>query len=397
MKTTRKYFVLGLLYSTQTVPIAFMGTALPAIMRSEGVSLKAITYMSLVAIPSTIKFLWAPLVDRYGKKYFNWATVFTILYVLFFLPSVFLNVHQTLLLAILYTLAMACMSFQDIAMDAFAIKSLRTGQRAIGNGIQTGGNYLGLLIGSGALMLFYDQLGWKNAILILSAITLLPIFATIKYANESKKKQTRKDIAFKDFITYFKEKEFRKWIPVVSVLLIPANLSFSFSGLLLIDKGFALDQVGYLFGIGGACASIVSGFLSGILLKSASNRHKLMAALCSSIICVVCSLALFTVDGMQAYSHLPYILIMGLMVGTNTMVINDVSMSYVRNGKEGTDYSIQLFLRYLLYTPAIIWCGSVIEQFGYKTVFYGLLVIMMFIWVLVFKNFNFLTRRNKET
>lgn len=365
-----------------------MSTALPAIMRMEGMTLQAVTYMSLVSIPLTTRFLWASWIDNYGKKYFSWVTVFTILYALFFFPAYFIDVHHISALAILFTLAMVCMSIQDIAMDAFAITSLKAEQRAIGNGIQTGGNYLGLLLGGGILLLFYEKLGWKNTILILSLLTLLPITATIIFAGESKKPVPGQKISIKDIFSYFKEKECRRWIPVLMLLIIPVNIALSFSRPLLIDKGFSLAQVGYMIGIFGGTAKVFSGFLSGIILKSATTRFKLLTAVISSAAGVICAFMLTAITVNQNVTALVYCVLMGIMVGINMMILNETSMKYVRKGKEGLDYSIQQFLRYLLYTPLIVICGGITDDYGYKVVFYTMLGVSLVLSVMVMYNFK---------
>lgn len=385
LSPSKKYTILCLLYTTQTVPIAFMGTALPAIMRMEGISLTHITYLSLVALPTTVKFLWAPLIDRHGKNYFNWVTVFTALYALFFFPAAFLDLDNIPMLAILFTMAMGCMSIQDIAMDTFAIKSLNTKQRAIGNGIQTGGNYLGQLLGGGVLLLFYHRLGWSNSILLLSLLTILPVVTTMVYAGESRKTEPPRKVTLGDLVSFFREKEICNWIPILTLLLIPANIVFSFSSPMLVDKGFTLDEVGYMLGLCGGSATVLSGFLSGIALRSVPVRTKLVTAVISSFIGVVCSLMLETAAVEQYRLALYYCVAMGLSVGTTAMVMNDVSMHYVRQGREGTDYSIQLFLRYLLYTPLILLCGGVADRSGYQIIFLAMLGVVLLIGMLVLR------------
>ncbi|TXJ26817.1 MAG: MFS transporter [Chitinophagaceae bacterium] len=384
----KKYTILFLLYTTQTLPVAFMSTALPTIMRMEGSTLQTITFMSLTSLPLTIRFLWASLIDRYGKRYFNWVTVFTVLYALFFFPAYFLDLQDIPALTVLFTLSMLCMSIQDIALDAFAITALKAGQRSIGNGLQTGGNYLGLLLGGGVLLLFYDKLGWKNTILILSLLTILPIVTTILYAKESEKTVSNQKVHFKDIFSYFTEKEFRSWIPILMLLIIPLNVALSFSKPLLIDKGFGLARVGYMIGISAGIAKVFSGFLTGIVLKSLTLRVKLLAAVASSAAGVIFALLLLHVDMKQETTALVYCIVMGIMVGINMMVMNETSMKYVREGKEGLDYSTQQFLRYLLYTPLLVACGGLVDDYGYAVLFYSMLAISIILGGMVFYSFS---------
>ncbi len=46
----------------------FFTQALPVLMREQGLSLKAISATSFLFLPWALKFLWAPLVDHYGRR-----------------------------------------------------------------------------------------------------------------------------------------------------------------------------------------------------------------------------------------------------------------------------------------------------------------------------------------
>ncbi|HSJ48778.1 MAG TPA: AmpG family muropeptide MFS transporter, partial [Gammaproteobacteria bacterium] len=47
------------------LPLLLTGSVLQAWMRQEGVDLGTIGLFALVGLPYTLKFVWAPLVDRY--------------------------------------------------------------------------------------------------------------------------------------------------------------------------------------------------------------------------------------------------------------------------------------------------------------------------------------------
>ncbi|MEM6592759.1 MAG: MFS transporter, partial [Cyanobacteria bacterium P01_C01_bin.73] len=64
--TLKKFGLLGSLYLSQFLPFWFLYEALPVLLRQQGLSLKAIGLLPLVAIAMTFKFLWAPLIDRYS-------------------------------------------------------------------------------------------------------------------------------------------------------------------------------------------------------------------------------------------------------------------------------------------------------------------------------------------
>ncbi len=57
--------LLGALYLSQGLPYGFQTQALPSMLRTLGLSLPEIGATSLLALPWALKFLWAPLVDRW--------------------------------------------------------------------------------------------------------------------------------------------------------------------------------------------------------------------------------------------------------------------------------------------------------------------------------------------
>ena len=64
--TVKKLTLLGSLYLAQGLPDGFFRQTLPVMLRREGVSLEGIGLATLLMLPWGLKFLWAPLVDRYG-------------------------------------------------------------------------------------------------------------------------------------------------------------------------------------------------------------------------------------------------------------------------------------------------------------------------------------------
>mgnify|MGYP001800856243 CR=1 FL=1 len=53
------------LYAAQSAPVQFFYVGLPAIFREAGHSLADIALVHLAFLPWALKFLWAPLVDRF--------------------------------------------------------------------------------------------------------------------------------------------------------------------------------------------------------------------------------------------------------------------------------------------------------------------------------------------
>src|SRR4030067_2035969 len=62
---SRRMLVSFLMGFSSGLPLLLTITVLQAWMKAEGVDLTIIGFMSLVGLPYTVKFLWAPVMDRF--------------------------------------------------------------------------------------------------------------------------------------------------------------------------------------------------------------------------------------------------------------------------------------------------------------------------------------------
>ena len=60
-----RLFVVAVLGFASGLPLALSGQALQAWLSMEGLDIATIGFLSLVGLPYTFKFLWAPLMDRF--------------------------------------------------------------------------------------------------------------------------------------------------------------------------------------------------------------------------------------------------------------------------------------------------------------------------------------------
>ena len=65
----RRIGVITVLGFASGLPLALTGGTLQAWMAVEGVDLRTIGIFTLVGLPYTVKFLWAPLMDRYALPF----------------------------------------------------------------------------------------------------------------------------------------------------------------------------------------------------------------------------------------------------------------------------------------------------------------------------------------
>lgn len=123
------------------LPLALSGSTLAIWMTDRGVSLSAIGLFSLVGVPYTLKFLWAPLVDAWsvpvltrllGRRRSWLLTSQILLIAAIFLLGAMDPVASPYFVALGALMVAIASATQDIVIDAFRVESLDEDQQAAG-------------------------------------------------------------------------------------------------------------------------------------------------------------------------------------------------------------------------------------------------------------------------
>jgi PAT family beta-lactamase induction signal transducer AmpG len=163
VKTSTKLFWVAILYFAEGFPFGIVNDALPVFFRTHGVRLADIGLLSLVGLPWTLKFLWAPLVDLWGRRR-TWVVGCQLLLAVGLLalllgdPSRIGGVHWATLLFLALLSAT-----QDIAIDAYTIELLEEPEMGPANGIRVTAYRVALISAGGLLVATAGLLGWSAA------------------------------------------------------------------------------------------------------------------------------------------------------------------------------------------------------------------------------------------
>ncbi len=387
MKETKAYsfFTLFSLYIAQSVPMTFFSTVMPVIMRQEHYSLTSIGLLQLVKLPWILKFLWAPLIDGSSKNnsdFKKWIFSSEIIYAVLIIAVGFLNLELDFnLIIIILVFAFAASATQDIATDAFAVLILKKEDRSIGNSMQSGGSFLGTVIGSGVLLIIYSFYGWKFLMFGLAGfvlIAMLPLSFFKKQINKSTDKS--KKISGKDLYLFFMQKGIGRHI----ILLF-----FFYSGIIgiltmvkpwLVDLGYTIKEIGVYSGIYGASSGFFFALIAGRIMKKLGRQKSLRVFMFFTI--VVTSYFVL----ISSYTQSTVLLIIALLLiwgvyGVNSVAVYTIAMDSVRKGREGTDFTIQIVFTHLGSLLLAVLSGKFAHHFGYRGLFIGETVFAVLVFV----------------
>ena len=176
--TVRRFVLLGTLYFAQGLPFGFFVQAVPILLRRQGYSLTAIGSTALLTLPWALKFVWAPLVDRYYSKRIGRRRTWILsmqLAATLVLGAIALapgSEDLNLLMAAMAVLNLIAAT-QDIATDGLAVELLPPDERGVANGLQVAGYRVGMIVGGGVLFGVYVSLGHHNMFGVMTALTAL--------------------------------------------------------------------------------------------------------------------------------------------------------------------------------------------------------------------------------
>jgi predicted MFS family arabinose efflux permease len=392
---TVNLFTFFTLYIAQSIPMSFFSTALPVLMRQGNYSLFAIALLKLIKLPWILKFLWSPLVDSRTESirdYKRWIFGAEIVYALIIFGVAMLNIETNFtLIFLLILLAFVSSATQDIATDAMAARSFERKNSSLLNSMQSMGSFTGSMVGGGFLLLLFHRIGWSRllpwlAIFVLAALIPLAVNKkiTLQGRHSSRKASPR------DMWLFFTQRKI--WRQILFLTLFYAGLIGILSSLspYLVDRGYQMKEIGAMVGIFGVSTGILFAFLAGIFIRKAGKLHsrKIISA------CILLPSAYFLwLTLSNVHSHVLVLIGIALVWGAYGMastVINTSAMDIVREGREGTDFTLQIVLTHLSAMIISLVSARVGDLLGYQGLFAMelTLAVISFIFVLLIKPFH---------
>src|SRR4051812_43314814 len=147
-----RFLLLLSLYLVQGLPYGFQVMVLPLYLRTLGTSRTAVGFLGVLALPWMLKALWAPLVDRFGRRK-SWIVPLQLLLAGVAMAGAEAAERRALVPLLVVVLAMnLCAATQDIAVDGMAVDILGQRELGAGNIAQVVGYKAGMLVSGGVLL-----------------------------------------------------------------------------------------------------------------------------------------------------------------------------------------------------------------------------------------------------
>jgi PAT family beta-lactamase induction signal transducer AmpG len=278
---SRRMLVAFIMGFAGGLPLLLTVSLLQAWMTKAGVDLTVIGLMALVGLPYTLKFLWAPLMDRFTLPVFGrrrgWLLLSQALLMVAIMALGQTDPGRTPWLMTLAALAVAFFSAsQDVVIDAYRREDLADRELGLGSSLYVCGYRIGMWLASGGGFILADHLPFSMVYLIM-ALCLLPGLLTTLLTPEPAAPQgapgTLREAVLEPFKEYFQRSGAIWMLAFILLYKIGDTMAGAITTPFYLDLGFTMTEIGAIVKSFGVGAIIAGGLIGGvIMLRLGINR-----------------------------------------------------------------------------------------------------------------------------
>lgn len=308
---TRKMLICIFTGFSSGLPLYLLLSLLPAWLRTEGVSLKAIGLFALTQLPYTWKFVWSPLLDRFGlaalgrrRSWMLGTQLLLLVGIAWFgqlspagLAVPVIAWREFLGLAIVpipdwasvaafvgHPVTLVCVAIallsatQDIAVDAFRREILADHELGLGNAVHVNAYRIAGLVPGSLSLILADHMSWNNVFLITSAF-MLPGIAMSWLVTEptvGSTPRTLRAAVTEPFREFIGRQGWRGALTILGFIFLYKlgdSLCTSLATPFYLDLGFTKTDIGLVAKHAGLWPAVIGALLGGLwMVRLGINR-----------------------------------------------------------------------------------------------------------------------------
>lgn len=256
------------------LPLRLTLDVLKAWMTLEGVDLTVIGIMSLVGLPYTVKFLWAPFMDRFTLPFLGrrrgWLLIAQIALICSIAGLGFTNPGQNpWMVAFAAFLVTFFSASQDIVVDAYRREDLSDEELGLGSALYINGYRVGMLLAGGGGLIMADHMSFTIVYLTM-AVCMLPAVITTLLTPEPiitvGTPKSMKEALVGPLVEYFSRKGAILILAFILLYKIGDSMASAMTTPFYLDIGFSMTEIGTVGQIFGFGATFLGGLVGGVLM-----------------------------------------------------------------------------------------------------------------------------------
>ncbi len=258
------------------LPYYILASLVPAWLRTEGVGLKEIGLFTLINLPFTWKFFWAPLMDRFELPFLGlrrgWMllTQVALLITIAAIPMVNINISLWSVAYLAFAVAFFSAS-QDIVLDAYRREILPDEELGFGNSLFVNTwRTAGFIPGSLSLILA-DYFSWQIVFIITASFMSVGIILTlwIKEPLHEYRPHNLKEAVVDSLSEFFNRLGIKRALLILAFIFfykLGDNMATALATPFYLDMGFSLTEIGLVAKNAGFWPMIFGSIAGGILM-----------------------------------------------------------------------------------------------------------------------------------
>lgn len=262
---------------TAGLPLYFLVQLIPAWLRNSAVDLKSIGFFSLVLLPYSLKYLWAPFVDRYVPPFLGrrrgWMFITQIVILISMVAIGFQNPNENIETILWLGLLVGFFSAtQDIVLDAYRRELLFDNELGLGNSFYANAYRISGFIPAGLGLILADHFAWKTVFCVVALFMLVGLISTLmikEIDDEISAPTTLKQAVFKPFTEFFKRGGVKQGLLILCFIFFYKFGDVMATALITpfyLDVGFSNTVIGSMAKVVGLWSMIIGGLLGGLIM-----------------------------------------------------------------------------------------------------------------------------------
>ncbi len=265
------------------MPLLLTGSTLQAWMTDAQVDLTVIGIFSLVGLPYSLKFIWAPAMDWVVPSFLGrrrgWLFCLQLaLAIAILLLSQSNPAANPVLLALIAVLVTFFSASQDIVADAYRRESLADRELGWGTSLFVNGYRIGMLVAGAFALFLADQFSWETVYFLMASLMTVGLITTL-VADEPKVHE-KPPINFKQavlgpFQEFFSRKSALLFLAFILFYKLGDSMASHMFTPFILGHGYTKTEYAAVAKTFGLFATIGGGLIGGALLLKLGIQRSL--------------------------------------------------------------------------------------------------------------------------
>lgn len=266
--------VAALMGFASGLPLLLTGSVLQAWMKESGVDLGTIGLFAFVGLPYTLKFLWAPLLDRFIPRWLGRRRGWLLLSQFLLIAALVLLAYSDpagspLGIALAALLVTFFSATQDIVIDAYRREALADDEQGLGASLYVNGYRVGMLLASGGGLILADFLSFREVYLLMALFMGIGVVTTLfapEPDNPAGHPGSLREAVLEPFREYFARPDALLILLFILLYKIGDTMASHMTTPFYLDLGFSKSEIGTVVKLFGFWATILGGLAGGVII-----------------------------------------------------------------------------------------------------------------------------------